>query len=74
VIFLIVMTTTLSRRKTPRPLASMLIRLRTSLIMTIRASKRLNPSERNMRLLAKVFSNISEKNRVKKTLSTCYMM
>ncbi len=69
VIFLIVMTTTLIRRSTPKPLAIMPIMLSTSEIMTIMASKPLKTSNKNIKLLAKLFKIISVKKHVRKAVS-----
>jgi len=66
-----VITTTLRRRSTPRPLATMFMIFRTSEIMTTLASNALKTSNKNIMLLANVLRMISIKNNVKNTLSIC---
>ena len=66
VIFRIVRTTTLIKRKTAKPFAVILRRLKISEVSTIDASKKLKKSVRNIPEEANVFNAISIKKNVKK--------
>jgi hypothetical protein len=65
-----VITTTLISLSTPRPLAMIPMILSISDMNTMIASKALNASKRNLKLLAKVFIMISVKKHVRNAVST----
>ena len=69
VIFLIVITTTLTNLRTPSPFAIIPDILRAKLISTITQSKKLNLSSKNQKLEAKVFKMISVKKSARKVVS-----